>query len=123
MASFTWAAPVGGDWNVATNWSPATVPNDPTADVTIDNPTTAAYLVTIAAGENETVDSLSMNATNDLAGSNKTPYTAAELQIGGTLTFGAGSSGSLGGSLQTYVQMLNGTIVNPGTINGFVQGE
>jgi hypothetical protein len=123
MASYTWAAPVSGDWNTAADWSPPSVPNDPTADVTIDNPTTAAYTVTIAAGENETVGSLSMNAANDLAGSNKTPYTAAALSIAGTLTFGAGSSGSLGGSLQTYVQMINGTIVNPGTINGFVQGE
>jgi hypothetical protein len=123
MASFTWAAPVSGDWNVATNWSPATVPNDPTADVTIDNPTTAAYVATIAAGENETVNSLTMNAVNNLAGSNQTPYDAAQLSINGTLTFGAGSAGLLGGSLQTYITVINGTIVNPGTINGFIQGE
>lgn len=123
MASFTWAAPVSGDWDVATNWSPATVPNDPAADVTIDNPTTAAYVVTIAAGENETVNSLTMNAVNNLAGTNQTPYDAAQLNLNGTLTFGAGSAGLLGGSLQTYMTVINGTIVNPGTINAFIQAE
>ena len=58
MTSYSWAAPVSGDWANAALWSPAAVPNNAAADVTIDNPTLAAYLVTIAAGENETVDSV-----------------------------------------------------------------
>ena len=41
MAGFSWAAPVSGDWNAASGWIPAAVPNDALADVTIDNPTVA----------------------------------------------------------------------------------
>ncbi|HYZ24912.1 MAG TPA: hypothetical protein VE690_22440 [Rhodopila sp.] len=123
MATFSWAAPISGDWITAANWSPASVPNDPTAVVTIDNPTLAAYTVTIAPGEFWTVNSLSMNAVNNLAGSNKDPYTAAVLNIDGTLNFGTGSAGNLSGSLQTAVFMNNGTILNPGTIDAFVQGQ
>ena len=127
MATYSWAAPISGDWNTAANWSPAAVPNA-TTDVSIDNPTTATYQVTIAAGENQTVNSLTMNAVNDLAGSNRdnagnpnSPYTASELQINGTLTFAPGSPGLLGGSLQTFVTVNSGTIINPGTLNGFIQ--
>jgi hypothetical protein len=123
MASESWAAPVSGDWNTVTDWSPAAVPNSATDDVTIDSPTQAAYVVTIATGENETVGSLTMNATNNLLGSNENPYQAAELVIDGTLTFGAGSPGLINGSLQTYIAMSNGTIVNPGTLNAFIQTE
>ena len=123
MASYIWATGVNGDWNTAADWSPASVPNDPTAIVTIDAPTTASYKVTIAAGELETVDGLAMNTTNNLAGSNQAPYNAAELEIDGTLNFGAGSAGGLGGSLQTYVVMNGGTMINPGTIDAFVQAE
>ncbi|HEX2942966.1 MAG TPA: hypothetical protein VHO91_18080, partial [Rhodopila sp.] len=88
MASYSWAAPIGGDWITAANWSPAMVPNDPAADVTIDNPTLAPYMVSIGTGEFWTVHSLTMNAVNDLAGSNRAPYTAAALDINGTLNFG-----------------------------------
>jgi hypothetical protein len=123
MAGFSWATPVSGDWNAPASWVPAAVPNDALADVTIDNPTVAPYVVTIAPGANETVHSLTMNGVNNLAGSNKDPYTAAELVLSGTLTFGAGSPGLLGGSLQTFVAMINGTMINPGTINGFIQGQ
>ena len=123
MASFSWAAPVSGDWSTAARWTPSLVPNDALADVTIDNPTLAAYLVTIAAGESETVRSLSMNAVNDLQGSNQAPYKAAELELSGTLTFGAGSPGALSGSLQTFMSVINGTLINPGTIDAFIQTE
>ncbi|HQT76295.1 MAG TPA: hypothetical protein PLD10_04515 [Rhodopila sp.] len=122
MASYSWASPISGDWISAANWSPAAVPNDPTANVTIDNPTLAPYMVSIGTGEFWTVNSLTMNNVNDLAGSNRVPYTAAALDINGTLNFGAGSAGTLGGSLQTLLFMNNGTILNPGTINAFVQG-
>ncbi len=123
MASYSWAAAKSGDWKTAANWIPGLVPNDALADVTIDNPGTAAYVVTIAAGESETVHSLTMNAVNNLAGSNQAPYRAAELDLNGTLTFGAGSTGSLSGSLQTFISMTNGTMINPGTIDGFIQAE
>nr|WP_294528259.1 hypothetical protein [uncultured Rhodopila sp.] len=123
MASYSWKSSVGGDWNTATNWTPAGVPNDAAADVTIDAPTTALYTVTIAAGESETVHSLTMNGVNNLAGSNISPYTAAQLSINGTLTFAPGSTGTLGGSVQNYIIMNGGTIVNPGTLNGFIQAR
>ena len=123
MTSYSWAAPVSSDWANAALWSPAAVPNNAAADVTIDNPTLAAYLVTIAAGENETVDSVSMNATNDLQGSNKAPYVAAEMELSGTLTFAPGSAGLFGGSLQTFLSMINGTMINPGTVDAFIQAK
>ena len=122
MANFSWAAPVSGDWNTAANWAPAAAPNDAAAVVTIDAPATTAYTVTIAAGVTDTVNSLSMNAANNLAGSNVAPYRAAQLDINGTLAFGAGSAGNLAGSLQTFIVMANGTMINPGTVNGFIQG-
>ena len=123
MASFSWAAPVSADWNTAARWTPALVPNDALADVTIDNSTLAAYLVTIAAGETETVRSLSMNAVNNLQGSNQIPYNAAEMELSGTLVFGAGSAGAFSGSLQTFLQMTNGTMINPGTVDAFIQTQ
>ncbi|MFL5255923.1 MAG: hypothetical protein ACJ8AI_24120 [Rhodopila sp.] len=122
-AAFNWSSGVSGDWNTASAWTPATVPNDPLADVTIDAPTPLSYVVTIAPGESETVHSLTMNGANNLLGSNTAPYNAAQLAIDGSLTFAPGSPGDLGGSLQSYITMTNGTIVNPGTIDGFVQAQ
>jgi hypothetical protein len=123
MANFSWATGVNGEWSTAADWTPALVPNDPAADVTIDAPTATSYQVTIGAGELETVHSLTMNAVNNLLGSNRSPYNAAVLEIDGTLAFGAGSPGLLAGSLQTFLLLNGGTIINPGTINGFIQGQ
>ena len=73
MTTFNWTSGTDGDWNTGTLWTPATVPNDIAADVTIDAADTL-YTVTIAGGESETVNSLSMNdntgrpGTNDAAG-------------------------------------------------------
>jgi hypothetical protein len=128
MASFSWATNVSGDWNTGTLWIPATVPDSAAADVTIDAAATLApYTVTIASGETETVDSLSMNGTNNFVGSN-TPgnYVAAELELDGTLVFATGSAGAFEGSLQTYVHESAGAsaaILNVGTLNAFIQAE
>src|SRR5215469_8534684 len=103
MASFRWAAPVSGDWSTAGLWSPALVPNDAAADVTIDNSTLAPYLVSIQAGEVETINSLSMNDDLGRQGSNSKPYNAAELNISGTLNFAPGSAGAINGSLQSVI--------------------
>src|SRR4051794_37024669 len=120
MVAFSWKSGVSGDWGTASNWTPAVVPNDPLADVTIDAPPTATSyivtIVTIVTGESETVHSLTVNGVNNLAGSNTSPYHAARLDINGTLTFAPGSTDDLRGSLQNYITMTNGTIVNPGTI-------
>ena len=121
MAGYSWTTGVSGDWNTAANWTPAAVPNDPTAVVTIDARTATNYTVTIAANEVQTVAGLAMNAANNLSGSNTTPYNAAELAIDGTLNFAPESTGLLSGSLQTYIVMNGGTIDNPGTLDGFIQ--
>ncbi|HBK05356.1 MAG TPA: hypothetical protein DDZ81_05770 [Acetobacteraceae bacterium] len=123
MASYSWTTGVTGDWNTAGNWTPAAVPNDPTAVVTIDAPTATNYTVIIAANEVQTVNALSMNAANNLLGSNTVPYNAAGLEIDGTLNFDPGSAGRLSGSLQTYIVLNGGNIYNPGTLDGFLQAE
>jgi hypothetical protein len=127
MAAFSWTTGKSGDWNTIANWTPNLVPNDAAADVIIDAlPTLGAYTVTIAAGASEVVNSLTMNATTNLNGSNATPYNAAQLELDGTLTFAPGSPGVLGGSLQTFIHTSFGSsasIVNVGTINGFIQVE
>jgi hypothetical protein len=123
-----WSTGVDGDWNTGTLWTPATVPTS-ADDVVIDAADTA-YTVTIASGETAYANSLTMNdvtgrpGTNDPAG-----YHAAELLLDGTLDFAAISSnptiasGSLGGSLQTYVFTdvgANAAIINGGTLNAFL---
>jgi hypothetical protein len=126
MATFSWAANASGNWNTGTLWTAAAVPNAGTADVTIDAPTTQAYTVTIAAGQTETVRSLTMNGTNNFAGSHQTPYAAAGLELDGTLIFAAGSPGALLGSLQTYIHEQAGAsaaILNVGTVNAFIQAR
>ena len=80
--------------------------------------------MTIATGESVTVDSLTMNGSTNLLGTNDPlGYFAAELEIDGTLAFAPGSAGGLDGSLQTFVVMHGGTIVNGGTLNGFIQAD
>ena len=124
MATESWITGVSGDWNAVADWS---LPGVPTGadDVTIDAPPSAAgfYTVTIAKGESVAVKSLTMNGVANLAGSKATPYHAAALEIDGTLTFAAGSAGSLGGSPQNLVVLNGGTIVNGGTLSGFIQGQ
>src|SRR3954468_15125614 len=124
MATCSWATGVNGDWNVASNWAQGGVPNNPTADAIIDAPTATTYAVAIGPNAVDTVNSLSLNPVTNLAGSNRAPYNAAELVIYGTLAFAPGSPGTLGGSLQSFVEMANGSeIINPGTLNAFIQGQ
>jgi hypothetical protein len=129
MSSFSWSTDVDGTWNTGTLWTPATVPNDIAADVTIDAaiPTARAYTVSILSGTTETVHSLTMNDVNGRAGTNNPDgYFAAELLLDGTLAFAPGSAGALDGSLQTYIFTdfgANASIVNGGTLNAFIQVE
>jgi hypothetical protein len=126
MSSFSWNKGVDGDWNTGTLWTPATVPNDIAADVTIDAADTA-YTVTIANGASETVQSLSMNDTVGRQGTNDAiGYHAGKLILDGTLAFASGSVGAFDGSLQTWVQTefgANAAIVNGGTLDAFFQVE
>jgi hypothetical protein len=122
MAIYSWTTGVSGNWSTAAAWTPALVPNEAEADVIIDAPPAAgAYTVTIAAGETQTVRSLILNPINNLAGANSEPYNAARVDINGTLNFGPGSLGILGGSLQSFIVMNSGTIINPGPTAGFIQ--
>jgi len=125
MTIFNWASAASGDWNTAANWSPATVPNDGAADVTIDVPTAVAngYTVTIASGESITVNTLSLNITNNSTAVNTDLHNAAVLEVDGTLTFAPGSAGTIDGPLQSAMGMNGGTIVNVGTINAFLQTQ
>lgn len=121
MTTYSWTNPVSGDWNTGTLWTPGTVPNA-TADVTIDAlDTTGAYKVTISAGESEVINSLTLNATNNLSGTNSVPYTGAQFEMDGTLAFASGSAGTIDGSLQSYVISNSGTFVNVGTFAPFLQ--
>ena len=115
MASFSWKTGVSGDWTAPADWTPATVPNDPAADVLIDaTPGSLPYTVTIGAGESVIVNTLTLNATSD-------PALGGMLEVDGTLTFAPGSKGDIGGPLQNTLILAGGTIVNAGTINAFVQ--
>lgn len=115
MPSFSWAANASGNWNTGTLWTPISVPNTATADVTIDaTATLAAYTVTIASGETNTVNSLSMNGTNNFVGS----YTRdgyLDNKLDGMLVFAGG------GSLQTCVHERSGA--SAAIVNGFIQVE
>ncbi|HET6608628.1 MAG TPA: type I secretion C-terminal target domain-containing protein [Rhodopila sp.] len=125
MTIFNWASAASGDWNNAANWTPATVPSDIAADVTIDVPTAVqnGYTVTIASGESITVNTLSLNITNNATAVNTDLHNAAVLEVDGTLTFAPGSAGTIGGPLQSAMGMNGGTIVNVGTINAFLQTQ
>jgi collagen type I/II/III/V/XI/XXIV/XXVII alpha len=103
MTTFTWTSTASGDWNTASNWSPATIPNSSTADVEVNTP--GSYTITIAAAASDTIDSLDMQSG------------AGGLEVDGTLAFAAGSAGAITGALQSLVTLNNGTIVNAGTIN------
>ncbi len=124
MASINWTTGASGDWNTGTLWSSGTVPAT-ADDVTIDAlaPVGADYTVTIATGESEIVTSVTLNAVNNLAGANVTPYNAAVLEIDGTLTFAPGSAGSISGPPQNFVILNGGTLVNAGTVSAFVQAS
>ncbi len=102
MATFTWTSTKSGDWNTASNWSPATVPNASNADVLITTPGT--YTVTIAAGASDAVHSVALDSA------------AGTLEVDGTLDF-TGGPGDITGPLQAVLTMNGGTIVNGGTMN------
>jgi hypothetical protein len=124
MTTFTWTTGASGDWNSGVNWNTGTAPNDPTADVVIDAQLgNTAYQVTIRAGQTETVRSLTLNNHNNIMNVLANPYTAAILEVDGSLVFAPGSDGTIGGPLQSVMISQGGTIVNAGTVNAFVLGE
>ncbi len=125
MASYSWTTGNNGEWNMPSNWSTGTVPNNPAADVTIDAaPVNGNYIVTIGTADTEIINSLTMNAATNLLGSNTYPYHAAYLDLEGTLAFAPGSPGRLSGSLQTFMATSSAgtaTLLNAGTVDAFIQ--
>lgn len=121
--TYNWKSAVSGDWNTGSLWSEGAVPNGPAADVSIDAAdSTGIYGVTIAAGESDIVNTLTLNAVNNLLNVLANPYTGAQLEIDGTLAFAPGSAGTIDGPLQSFIVSDGGTIINAGTVNGFFQG-
>jgi hypothetical protein len=43
----TWNLPTGGEWNLAGNWNPATIPNSDSAAVTLGNTITGPSTITV----------------------------------------------------------------------------
>jgi hypothetical protein len=125
MPSFSWAANVSGNWNTGTLWTPISVPNT-AADVMNDaTATLAADTVTIASGETDIVNSLSVNGTKNLNVSS-TGNNHLDTKLDGMFAFPGESAGTFGGSLQIYVNQrsaASGAIVNNGTLNAFIQIE
>ena len=113
MPNFTWTAGLSADWSDAAGWSTGTVPNAAVA-VAVLAAGAAAYTVTIAAGETETVDALTLNAANGVLTVNGSLALAGvdarlTLQAGvlrGTGVLHGGTLALAGGSLQ----MLGGTL-------------
>jgi hypothetical protein len=84
LATFTWVGGTSSDWFDATNWSPqGTIPNDSSADVTVNSDTNDANIIN---GGAITVGSLSVGGTGISAG---------QVIVGGSPEIGLGGGGSL----------------------------
>jgi hypothetical protein len=114
MASVTWLSAVSADWSVAADWSTGTVPG--AADDVFLN-AAGAYVVSIAAGESFTANSLNMGGGGTVA-------------VAGTLDFdnASGSSFSVGSLTVEPGGVLSGEgvvfgpgpVLNQGTMVGNV---
>jgi hypothetical protein len=114
MTTFTWTTSTTGDWAIATNWSPAAVPDANTAVAILPGVTSAgAYTVTIAAGESEIINAITLG---DLTGGHFGPT----LDVAGTLTFaGAGPSMAfLSGTMQIDIGGVLAGVGSLGTTQG-----
>ena len=108
-ATVTWANTNGGDWNVATNWSPAQVPVSGD-DVIITN--SGTYTITNAS--NVTLDNLILGGTNGMQALNISSLTltnVAMVNSNGVLIW---SGGDLEGALAVA---QGGTLVQSNTLH------
>src|SRR6185437_1204955 len=119
MTTFVWGTTVGGsglsgDWNTGTLWAGGIVPDAASAAVLIGAP--GSYSITIAAGETEIVNTLTLTGG------------AANLTVDGTLEFaGPLPASSIVGTIPLIVgatgeidgtgQFSAGGLVNGGTID------
>jgi hypothetical protein len=81
MTSFTWVGGSSSNWADPANWTPTGFPSATGDTATID--AAGTYTVSIASGETDTIDSLTLNAAG------------ATLSVGGTLAFGGANTASL----------------------------
>ena len=113
-----WAAAVSGDFAVAANWNPATVP-DPNNYAEIN----ASGTYTVSSTQNESVKSLTTasGATLDITAGT---FTIASGTVAGanagTIDVDAGAALFLGGNVSNTgkIEALAGVIVDSGTITG-----
>jgi hypothetical protein len=112
MSTFTWKTLLNGGWAISPNWDPATVPNADTA-VAILPGAASAYTVTIAGGESEIVNTVTLG---DLVVGDEGPT----LDIAGTLTF-AGTGPSVA-FLSGTIQIEGGGVLAGQGLLGNVQG-
>jgi hypothetical protein len=99
MITNSWTSDVSGDWNTQSAWSLGIVPDDSGTDAVISKAGT--YVVTIAPGEFETVDGVSV------------PNASATLSVSGTL--------ALTGTPPSFITLGGGTIVS--APSGVIQGS
>jgi hypothetical protein len=87
LSTITWntsVAPTGGDWDTSQNWTPAQVPT--ASDTAVIKGLTGNATVLLQKGFADSVDNLSIDSTTTLEVTN------------GSLSLGAGSSSTIGGS-------------------------
>ena len=115
--TYTWITNGSGEWIEPANWELSTggigFPNGANADVFIGLNAALPYAVTIAPGDNIIVNSLTLNSTGGAPA-------WASLMIDGTLAFADGSTGEIAGSQASTINLLGGTIVNVGTVEGMI---
>jgi hypothetical protein len=131
----TWNGSVSDLWSNASNWTPNTVPNSSTANVTITNATNNPVIIDISP----TIGNLTLGASNSLDISSQNLYVAGsgisnsgQFNIGPTgaatlyvdsssVTLSGGGSVTLNNAnsyLQGYSGPTGNTLVNQSTING-----
>ena len=85
VTTFTWNTGTAGQWTVASNWNPGTIPNSPAAAVVIGAAGVGGsnYTVTLAAGATEQVNSLTIGNLS-LGAGEPTLEVAGTLQLVGS---------------------------------------
>jgi hypothetical protein len=79
--TFTWTGTTSSDWNTATNWSPAGIPNSPTATAVVNS----------GGGFNETI----LSGGSSAAVSSLNISDNAHVVVGGSKAIGGGGGGTL----------------------------
>ena len=101
VQTFTWATGVSGDWAIAGDWNPGTIPATATMAALIQAaPVGASYAVTIAGAESFTAAGVTLNNAG------------ATLVVSGGLTLSPANGGALNATLG-QITLTGGTIPTP----------